>query len=71
MYISETNCHTRIWFMASEKKTLKVLFHAWLTCMRQLMTFGELSNDVDSAGTSSMCVVASRVAISYGCPASF
>jgi hypothetical protein len=36
-----------------------------------VMTFGELSNDVDNAGTSSMCVVASRVAISYSCPASF
>jgi hypothetical protein len=33
--------------------------------------FGELSNDVDTTGMGSMLVVASRVAISYGCPASF
>jgi hypothetical protein len=39
--------------------------------MRQLVTFGELSNDVDTTGTGSMRVVASRVAICYGCPASF
>jgi hypothetical protein len=26
MYISETNCHTRIWFMSSERKTLKDFF---------------------------------------------
>jgi hypothetical protein len=39
--------------------------------MRQLVTFGELSKDVDTAGTGSMRVVASRVAISYDSPASF
>jgi hypothetical protein len=39
--------------------------------MRQLVIFGELSNDVDTTGTGSIGVVASRVAISYGCPASF
>jgi hypothetical protein len=36
-----------------------------------ISTFGELSNDIDSTGTGSMRVVASRAAISYGCPASF
>jgi hypothetical protein len=56
--------------MSSERKTLKVFFHAPLTHMRQLVTFGELSN-VDTRGTGSMRVVASRVAIPYGCPASF
>jgi hypothetical protein len=45
--------------------------HAQLTRMHQLMTFGELSNDVDITGTGLMRVVASRVAVSYGCPASF
>jgi hypothetical protein len=39
--------------------------------MLQLVTFGELSNDVDTTGTGSVRVVASRVAISYGCPVSF
>jgi hypothetical protein len=33
--------------------------------MHQLVTFGELSNDVDTTGTGSMCAVASRVAIAY------
>jgi hypothetical protein len=51
IYISETNCHTRIRFMLSERKTLKVFFHAQLMCMRQLVTFGELSNGVDTTGT--------------------
>jgi hypothetical protein len=55
--------------MSSERKTL--FFHARLTRMRQLVTFGELSNDVDTTGTGSVRVVASRVAVSYGCPASF
>jgi hypothetical protein len=71
MYISETNCHTHIRFMSSEKKTLKVFFHARLTGMRQLVTFCEIGNSVDTTGTGSMRLVASRVAISYGCPASF
>jgi hypothetical protein len=57
--------------MSSERKTLTVFFHARLTHMRQLVTFGELSNDVDTTGTGSMHVVASRVAVSYGCPVSF
>jgi hypothetical protein len=50
--------------MSSERNTLKSFFHAWLMRMRQLVTFGELSNDVDATGTSSMSVVAGRVAIS-------
>jgi hypothetical protein len=37
----------------------------------QLITFGKLSNDVDTSGTGSVHDVASRVAISYGCPALF
>jgi hypothetical protein len=72
MYISETNCHTRIQFMSSERKTLdSFFFHARLTRMRQLVPFGELSNNVDTTVTASMRVVTSRIAISYGCPASF
>jgi hypothetical protein len=55
----------------SERKTLKVFFLARLTCMHQLVTFGELSNDVDTTGTGSMLVVAIRVAISYSCPVWF
>jgi hypothetical protein len=39
-------------------------FHAWLTRMRQLVTFGELNNSVDTTGTGSLRVVASRVAVS-------
>jgi hypothetical protein len=34
-YISITNCHTRIRIMSSERKTLKVVFHAGLTRMRR------------------------------------
>jgi hypothetical protein len=56
--------------MSSEMKTLEVLFHAQLMRMCQIMTFGKLSNDVDTTETGSMCVVAGRVAISYVCPAS-
>jgi hypothetical protein len=44
--------------MTSERKTLKVFFHAWLTHMHQLVTFSELSNYVDTTGTGSMRVVA-------------
>jgi hypothetical protein len=35
MYISGTNCHTRIRFTSSERKTLKVFFYARLTRMRR------------------------------------
>jgi hypothetical protein len=40
--------------MSSEKKTLEVLFHARHMRMRQLVTYSELSNNVDTAGTGSM-----------------
>jgi hypothetical protein len=53
------------------KENSQRFFHAWLTQMRQLVAFEELSNDVDTTGTGSMCAVASRVAISYSCPVSF
>jgi hypothetical protein len=54
------------------RKTLKVVFfHTQLTRMCQLVTFSELSNDVNTTGIGSVCVVASRVAISYGYPVSF
>jgi hypothetical protein len=71
IYISETICHTCMRFLLLERKTLKVFFHARLLRMRQLVTFGKLSHDVDTTGISLMHVVASRDAISYGCPASF
>jgi hypothetical protein len=48
--------------MSLERKT-KFLFHALLSRMRQLVTFG--------TGTGSMHAVASKVAISYSCPVSF
>jgi hypothetical protein len=51
-------------------KVCKFFFHAGLL-MRQLVTFGELSNDIDTKGTGSMRTVAGRVAIPYSCPASF
>jgi hypothetical protein len=34
-YISENNSHTRIRFMSSERKILKVFFHAPLTGIRR------------------------------------
>jgi hypothetical protein len=61
----------RFRFMSSERKNRKVVSHAQLTRMRQLVTFGKVSNDVDTTGTGSKRVVASKVAISYGRPASF
>jgi hypothetical protein len=36
-----------------------------------MVTFGELINDVVTIGTGAIHVVASRVAIPYGCPALF
>jgi hypothetical protein len=39
--------------------------------MRYLVTFGEVGNYFDIIGTGSMRVVASRVAILYGCSQSF
>jgi hypothetical protein len=64
MYISETICHSSIRFISSERKLLKD-FYARLTRVRQLVTFGELNNDVDISGRGSMRVVASRVVIPY------
>jgi hypothetical protein len=69
-YISETNYHTLIPFTSSQR-SLGKFFHARLTHMLQLVTFGELNNNVDTTRTSSMRVVASRLAIPCGCPASF
>jgi hypothetical protein len=34
IYISEIKCHTRIWFMSTERKTLKVFFPAQLKRMQ-------------------------------------
>jgi hypothetical protein len=70
-YICESNCYSRIRFMSSERKTLEVLFRDRFTRMRQLVTIGELSNDVETIGTGSMRVVANRISIPYGCAASF
>jgi hypothetical protein len=53
-------------YVIGKESSENFIFHARLRLMRQLMTFGELSKDVGTAGT-----VSSRVAISYGCPASF
>jgi hypothetical protein len=48
--MSETNYHTRVRFMSPERTNLSFL-HSRLTRMRQLVTFAELSNDVDTIGT--------------------
>jgi hypothetical protein len=53
-FMSETNCHTHARFMSSERKTVKVFFHARLTRMHQPVTFGKLSNNVNATGTGSM-----------------
>jgi hypothetical protein len=53
------------------KEHCESFFQVWLTHVRQLVTFGELSNDVDTIGTGSMRVVVSRVPITCGCPVSF
>jgi hypothetical protein len=47
--------------MSSESKSQGFFFHAWLMHMHQLVTFGELNNDVDTTGTGSMRVVASEL----------
>jgi hypothetical protein len=57
--------------MLSEMKALKVFFHARLMRIRKLVAFGEPSNYVNTTGTGLMCVVSSKVAVSYGCPSSF
>jgi hypothetical protein len=51
------------------KENSEIFFHSRLTRMLQLVTFSKLSNDrndVDTTGTGSMRVVASRVAIWLG-----
>jgi hypothetical protein len=52
-------------------KFLNFLFHSRLMRMRQPVTFGELSKNVDTTGIGSMRVVASKIAFIYGCPVSF
>jgi hypothetical protein len=64
MYISETTGHARIRFVIGKVNAERFPFLVRLTLMRQLMTFGKLSNDVDTTGGGSMRVAASRVAIS-------
>jgi hypothetical protein len=54
-------------FMSSERKTLKVFLHARFMRMHQLVTSGEISNDVNTTGTGSMRVVASRAQINLCC----
>jgi hypothetical protein len=44
------------------KENIESFFHARLTRMRQQVSFGELSNDVETTGTGSMHAVASKVA---------
>jgi hypothetical protein len=58
-------------YVVGKEYSESFFFHSRLKHIRQVVTFGELSNDVCTTGTGSMCVVASRIAISYGCPASF
>jgi hypothetical protein len=70
MYILETDIHV-FGLCHWIGKLWKSFSHAWFTHMCQLVTFGELSNNVNTTGTGSMCVVASTVVISYGCPLSF
>jgi hypothetical protein len=69
-YTLESNFHLNLVYVI-RKENSKSSFHARLTCMRQLVTFGDLSNDVDTTGTGSMRVAAIRVAISYSWSASF
>jgi hypothetical protein len=52
-------------------KLWKFFFYARPMRMRQLVTFRELGNNVDSTRTGSGRVVASGVEISHGCIASF
>jgi hypothetical protein len=65
-FISQKLIAIHVSGLCHQKGKLWKFFHAWLTCMHQLVTFGELSNNVDTAGTGSV-----HLAISYGCPASF
>jgi hypothetical protein len=60
-----------VYVIGKENSESFSFFILGLTRVRQLVTFGELSNDVNTMETDSMVVVASKVAVSYGCPASF
>jgi hypothetical protein len=64
MHISETVIYVSS--LCHRKGKLWKFFHAQLTRMHQLVTFGKLSNNVNTTGTGSMHVVASRVAIPTG-----
>jgi hypothetical protein len=70
IYIAEILSYTYPVYIIGKENSER-FFYTWHPRMRQLVTFGELSNDVDATGIGSMRVVVSRVAISYGCPASF
>jgi hypothetical protein len=50
-----------MWLIVIGKENVERFLHAPLMHMHQLVTFGELSNDVDTTRTGSMRVVASRV----------
>jgi hypothetical protein len=58
-------------YVIGKENSQKFFFMPGLMRMRQLVIFSELSNNVDTTGTGSVRVVASTVAISFGCPASF
>jgi hypothetical protein len=59
------------WVYVIGKENSESFFDAQLICMCQLVIFSELSSYVNTTGTGSMHVVDSRVAVSFGCPASF
>jgi hypothetical protein len=69
-FISQKLSYTYLAYVIGKEPSESFL-HAQLMHMCQLVTFIQLSNNVDIIGAGSMHVVASRVAISYGCPASF
>jgi hypothetical protein len=64
-YISGFNCHIHIRYMSLERKTPRVF-----SCLAYMHApagnIRELGNHVNTTGTGSMHVVASRVATSYG-----
>jgi hypothetical protein len=70
--IQNSKCVTHVSGLCHRKgKLWKFFFRARLTHMLPPVTIDELSNDLDTTGTSSMRVVPSGVAISYGGPASY
>jgi hypothetical protein len=69
-FISQKLSYTYPVYVIRKENSLEFLFMPSSTRMRQLVTFGELSN-VDTTGTGSVCAVAGRVAVSYGCSVSF